>query len=238
MEGCWVLHTRRAEPVPQGADRFGLLLVRFTQTADGIRMYMDLDEDGAFGENISLGTGTRQGGVEIKGDYIWEGCNYQFEALVWEHSWGHAAGDVTVSSDKQELRTDLGVLLKIANPPLADLNGTWELKHVTEWASGPLTYLTGFEEYKLWNIQQHMEGPMQGFFEAHSPSGECFIGIVNDTQITLANRYVEDGWTYTLTYTNVNADGDWLEGTHIARSELGSLVEEIGWTIEGVRVSQ
>jgi hypothetical protein len=238
MTGNWVMHARSRATTPPGTDACRTLFVTFSDSGQGVKAYLDLDADGGFTEGISVVATGAAGGVRLKGQYTWNGTNYSFDTLVWEFSWGHAAGDATYSVGSAPSRSEMVTMVKIMNLPRHDLNGVWDIDHTLDWATGGLSYLAGMTESGVYQIAQEMSGPMQGFFEAKSADGKCFTGIVNDSQITLARRYEDYEWLWTYTYTNLNADGDWFGGTHLGQAELGALQEDVGWSMVAYRTGQ
>jgi hypothetical protein len=238
MTGNWVMHARSRATTPPGTDACRTLFVTFSDSGQGVKAYLDLDADGGFTEGISVVATGAAGGVRLKGQYTWNGTNYSFDTLVWEFSWGHAAGDATYSVGSAPSQSEMVTMVKIMNLPRHDLNGVWDIDHTLDWATGGLSYLAGMTESGVYQIAQEMSGPMQGFFEAKSADGKCFTGIVNDSQITLARRYEDYEWLWTYTYTNLNADGDWFGGTHLGQAELGALQEDVGWSMVAYRTGQ
>ena len=238
MTGNWVLHARCRGSVPPGTQPCRTQFLTFSDGGQGVKAYLDLDGDGTFAEAVSVATTSASGGVRLKGDYSWEGTSYALDVLVWEFSWGHAAGDAIYRVGSGPNQPETVTMVKITNPPLHDLNGVWDIDQTLDWATGGLSYLAGMTESGVYQITQEMSGPMHGFFEAIRSDGECFTGIVNDTQITLARRYEDYGWLWTYTYTNLNADGDWFGGTHLGQAELGALQEDVVWSMVAYRTGQ
>ncbi len=238
MTGNWVMHAVRRGEVPVGESKCRTVFITFSDSGQGVKTYLDLDGDGLFTEGVGVAATGSQGGVHIKGKYTWEGVNYFFDTQVWEFSWGHAAGDATYTEGSSPKRSEAVTMVKIMNKPQHDLNGTWDIDHTLDYATGALSYLSGMTESGVYQITQEMSGPMQGYFEAVRADGQCFTGIVNDSQVTLARRYDDYGWLWTYTYTNLNADGAWFGGTHLGQAELGSLQEDTGWSLVAYRTGQ
>jgi len=105
------------------------------------------------------------------------------------------------------------------------------------WTSDELSWLTGSQEEHTWTIEQEHDGPLRGLLRITDQDGLHFIGMVNDTQVTLGRSYDSNLGALTYTFPTIYPEGDYMSGQLQASLVNPDGEHELGWTFEGYRTA-
>jgi len=232
--GQWLLQLEPSSTSGGSTGAYEELFLSFFESGKGTQVFLDLDGDQSFGEGVSVSGAEKQGILQIESDYSFQGEQVEIEAALEYLVWGYVAGTWIREADGE--KTEYHVVgLRVANPPKHDLAGSWSMHLEVSWTSDELAWLTGSQEQQTWNIEQQYEGPQRGLLRITDQDGQRFIGMANDTQVTLARRYDSSLGALTYTFPTVYPEGDYMSGQLQARLETPEGAHELGWTFEGYR---
>ncbi|MEO2095519.1 MAG: hypothetical protein ABGY71_15905, partial [bacterium] len=236
LEGQWVFQLEG--PSEEGAihSSYREFFVNFSETSSGTQMFLDLDGDLAFAEATALAVSGSESRLAVGGSYEYAGISTTVNADLDDVIWGYVAG--TWTEEVNGVTTEYhAVAVRVANPPQFDIQGLWSMSLFVEWTSAELSWLTGSQSNPLWNIVQVSSGPTRGLLRVTDELGRHFIGVVNDSQVTLARRHDDDLGLVTYTFPTLNPQGGYISGQLQATLVNAQGEHKLGWALEGQRAS-
>ena len=241
VNGVWVLQSRvlTSECEPELPER--RLTVNVVQSDSDVRVFVDIDSDGSFGELVELPGTVRGEELRASGMIERAGIDYHLDLTLNWIVWGSMTGSMQVRSVPDATSTvpscltqEMVTAVKVGNAPLFDLSGSWAVVQNVSFASGPLQALAGSQTLSDWDIAQESGNILRGMFYVASSDTRRYLGTVNDSQIILGGTFAAYGQEFHITYSTLNADGDQMSGQLLAR--YGANKEfEIGWNIDAIR---
>lgn len=237
VNGVWMLQSRvlTSQCEPELPER--QLTVNVVQDSGSVRVFVDVDSDGSFGELVELPGTVRGDQMRAQGIVDRAGTQYHLDLTLEYIVWGSMTGSMRVTSMPPQgsgmppCVTDEAVTaIKIGNAPLFNLSGDWAVTQTVSFASGPLQALAGSQTDVDWDIAQESDNLLRGVFYVASSDTRRYLGVVNDSQIILGGTFAAWGQEFHITYSTLNANGDDMSGQLLAR--YGANKEfEIGWNI-------
>jgi hypothetical protein len=241
VNGVWMLQSRvlTSQCEPELPER--QLTVNVVQDSGSVRVFVDVDSDGSFGELVELPGTVRGDQMRAQGIVDRAGTQYHLDLTLEYIVWGSMTGSMRVTSMPPQgsgmppCVTDEAVTaIKIGNAPLFNLSGAWAVTQTVSFASGPLQALAGSQTDVDWDIAQESDNLLRGVFYVASSDTRRYLGVVNDSQIILGGTFAAWGQEFHITYSTLNANGDDMSGQLLAR--YGANKEfEIGWNIDALR---
>lgn len=241
VNGVWMLQSRvlTSQCEPELPER--RLTVNVVQDSGSVRVFVDVDSDGSFGELVELPGTVRGDQMRAQGIVDRAGTQYHLDLTLEYIVWGSMTGAMRVTSMPPQgsgvppCVTDEAVTaIKIGNAPLFNLSGAWAVTQTVSFASGPLQALAGSQTDVDWDIAQESDNLLRGVFYVASSDTRRYLGVVNDSQIILGGTFAAWGQEFHITYSTLNANGDDMSGQLLAR--YGANKEfEIGWDIDALR---
>lgn len=239
--GVWMLQSRvlTSECEPELPER--RLTVNVVQTGGSVRVFVDVDSDGSFGELVELPGTVRGDELRAAGIVDRAGTQYHLDLTLNWIVWGSMTGKLRVTSMPPQgsglppcITDEAVTAIKIGNAPLFDLSGAWAVTQTVAFANGPLQALSGSQVDVDWDIAQEADNLLRGVFYVASSDTRRYLGVVNDSQIILGSTFAAWGQEFHITYSTLNANGDEMSGQLLAR--YGANKEfEIGWDIDALR---
>ena len=243
------------QPGADGCDEerpFEYLLVYMLQDGGNVALHLDLDGNQAFTEGSTVYATVSGPRLRIAGNFELDGgaSTVHWEGELVSPVWGQLSGTITetvVDNATEESceRELLIATLRTANPPIRDLTGAWTVTSTVEWGSGALAGSVGATDTVTWDIVQATDGIERGLFRVLETNSEgkqqAFLGVVNNSQISLARHGPLMGGEVTYLYTTLNFTegwdaGDRLDGQLIAElADSSGEVETIGWGIQSTK---
>ncbi len=241
VNGIWIIQSRvlTSQCEPELPER--RLTVNVVQDSGSVRVFVDVDSDGSFGELAEL-TGTVRGDqMRAEGTVERAEIQYHLDLTLKYIVWGSMTGSLRVTtlqpqgSGASPCVTDEAVsAIKIGNPPLFNLSGAWTVNQTVSFAGGPLQALVGSQSDVDWDIAQESNNLLRGVFYVASSDSRRYLGVVNDSQIILGGTFAAWGQEFHITYSTLNAHGDDMSGQLLA--QYGANKEfDIGWNIDALR---
>lgn len=236
LGGKWLMHLETFPESGMAHGNYEELFITFIPMEDQMLMYLDLDWDLAFAEGVSLPVIATSQGIAFDSAYTFDGAAVSIDAELDYPVWGYLTG--TWSKTVGGQRTDYNaVALRVANPPIHDLEGLWSMTLNVDWTTAGLAWLTGSSQQIGWDIQQEDGGPLDGALRITDTFGRQFIGVVNNSQVTLGRRFEDSMGLVTYIYTLVQPTDDWMTGSVQADVENSDGEHQIKWYFDGFRAS-
>jgi hypothetical protein len=233
LNGNWAMQFEPLDEFCQPTGTHEIRMIRLNHSGSGATIWLDLDGDDSFGENVSVQASIQGDTLHVDQDITWQENEIRIRAELRYVVWGYMTG--TWSEGPPGCGIQVGAAaMRMQNPPLLDVSGIWYLTETVQYATGDLDYLTGMVSERTWTVSQNWEGATAGLLQIVDEEGRHFLGLVNNDQVLLGRSFDVAGYPAYYTYTNLIVSPTWLEGSVLGEIEVSGGCE-IAWGFEGWR---
>ncbi|MDP6538969.1 MAG: hypothetical protein QF903_08560 [Planctomycetota bacterium] len=233
LNGNWAMQFEPLDEYCQPTGVSEVRMIRLSRSGSGARIWLDLDGDDSFGENVFVQATIQGDTLHVNQNITWQETQVRIRADLRYVVWGYMTG--TWSEGPQGCGIEVGAAaMRMQNPPLIDVSGIWHLTETVQYATGELEYLTGMVSERTWYVSQHWEGATAGLLQIVDDTGRGFLGLVNNDQVLLGRSFDVDGYPAVYTYTNLIVSPTWLEGNVLGEAQVSG-GSDLAWGLEGWR---